>query len=320
MGNYQSFEANKGTSLSSEKLARIRLPSDLKGKSVLDLGCNEGFFAIEAKRRGADYVLGLDHDGRLLDLARRRASDEQLEIDFVQADMNLLPDRKFDFVLLLSALHYIDEPAKLMQKIRKVLNEDGSLILEIGLAPTKQGKTIGRALRSIDERFFASPDLLKGIWLKDYSVRSVGPSVRQEGDPLPRYVFHCSLIKTNVLFIRGNGGIGKTSLATQFMDKPVISVDELFAPARFEKPRLHPVQKRYEESFNKTRSIWATWEAINEEPGVKDYFAEVIGKAIKQCSGCGVVIVEGFVLTNLIAEINQQLGSGYQTWIVDKVE
>ncbi|MCA1635830.1 MAG: DUF1698 domain-containing protein [Acidobacteria bacterium] len=36
------------------------IPADLAGKSVLDVGCNAGFYAIEAKRRGAARVLGVD--------------------------------------------------------------------------------------------------------------------------------------------------------------------------------------------------------------------------------------------------------------------
>src|SRR5215216_5686597 len=36
------------------------LPEDLSGKDVLDVGCNAGFYAIEAKRRGARRVVGLD--------------------------------------------------------------------------------------------------------------------------------------------------------------------------------------------------------------------------------------------------------------------
>ncbi|HEX6625447.1 MAG TPA: DUF1698 domain-containing protein, partial [Pyrinomonadaceae bacterium] len=36
------------------------VPADLAGKSVLDVGCNAGFYAFEAKRRGAARVLGVD--------------------------------------------------------------------------------------------------------------------------------------------------------------------------------------------------------------------------------------------------------------------
>src|SRR3954463_4507211 len=46
------------------------LPKDLTGKTVLDVGCNAGFYSMELKRRGADYVLGLDSDPRYLAQAR----------------------------------------------------------------------------------------------------------------------------------------------------------------------------------------------------------------------------------------------------------
>jgi tRNA (mo5U34)-methyltransferase len=36
------------------------IPADLTGKSVLDIGCNAGFYSVEMKRRGAARVLGID--------------------------------------------------------------------------------------------------------------------------------------------------------------------------------------------------------------------------------------------------------------------
>ena len=50
------------------------LPADLTGKSVLDIGCNGGFYAIAMKRRGAARVLGLDSDERYLAQARFAAA------------------------------------------------------------------------------------------------------------------------------------------------------------------------------------------------------------------------------------------------------
>src|SRR5512147_222462 len=46
------------------------VPRDLTGKSVLDIGCNAGFFAIEMKRRGAARVVGIDSDPDYLAQAR----------------------------------------------------------------------------------------------------------------------------------------------------------------------------------------------------------------------------------------------------------
>src|SRR5687768_1383704 len=36
------------------------LPRDLRGHTLLDVGCNAGFYAFEARRRGATRVLGVD--------------------------------------------------------------------------------------------------------------------------------------------------------------------------------------------------------------------------------------------------------------------
>src|SRR4051812_39599687 len=38
------------------------IPADLSGKTVLDIGCNGGFYSIEMKRRGAARVVGIDFD------------------------------------------------------------------------------------------------------------------------------------------------------------------------------------------------------------------------------------------------------------------
>ena len=36
------------------------IPADLTGKSVLDIGCNAGFYSLEMKRRGAARVREVD--------------------------------------------------------------------------------------------------------------------------------------------------------------------------------------------------------------------------------------------------------------------
>src|ERR1051326_2622962 len=46
------------------------IPADLSGKSVLDVGCNAGFYSIKMKQRGAERVVGIDTDGKYLDQAR----------------------------------------------------------------------------------------------------------------------------------------------------------------------------------------------------------------------------------------------------------
>ena len=57
LGNYPAFKW---------RLIADALPEDLTGWTVLDIGCNAGFYALEMKRRGADKVVAIDSDERYL--------------------------------------------------------------------------------------------------------------------------------------------------------------------------------------------------------------------------------------------------------------
>jgi tRNA (mo5U34)-methyltransferase len=88
------------------------IPSDLSGKSVLDIGCNAGFYSIEMKRRGARRVLGLDSDPEYLAQACFAAEMLGLEIEFREFsvyDVGALGER-FDIVLFMGVLYHLRHP------------------------------------------------------------------------------------------------------------------------------------------------------------------------------------------------------------------
>src|SRR3546814_3175086 len=60
------------------------LPSRLQGKSVLDIGCNAGFYSLEMKRRGASRVVAIDSDPRYLAQAELVAEVYDADIEFRQ--------------------------------------------------------------------------------------------------------------------------------------------------------------------------------------------------------------------------------------------
>ncbi len=88
------------------------IPEDLTGKTVLDIGCNAGFYAMELKRRGAARVVGTDSDLRYLAQARFAAEVEGLDIEFREQsvyDVALLGE-KFDFVVFMGVLYHLRHP------------------------------------------------------------------------------------------------------------------------------------------------------------------------------------------------------------------
>ncbi len=91
---------------------RDHVPADLSGRTVLDIGCNGGFYSLEMKRRGAARVVAVDHDPHYLAQARFAAEVEGLEIEFRQLsvyDVAALGER-FDVVLFLGVLYHLRHP------------------------------------------------------------------------------------------------------------------------------------------------------------------------------------------------------------------
>jgi SAM-dependent methyltransferase len=107
---YQVFDdsdTGAGQGKSINKWKALQLPTSLAGKSVLDIGCADGFFCQLCVKSGARRVVGIDSAlGRLL-RARLAALEAGLDIEF---RMEVFPDlairEKFDYVLCLSVLHH----------------------------------------------------------------------------------------------------------------------------------------------------------------------------------------------------------------------
>ncbi|MCW3091593.1 MAG: family methyltransferase [Ferruginibacter sp.] len=88
------------------------IPADLHGKTVLDIGCNGGFYSIEMKRRGADKVVGIDSDERYLEQARYAAKVLGYEIDFQNRSVYDVAGlgEKFDVVIFMGVLYHLRHP------------------------------------------------------------------------------------------------------------------------------------------------------------------------------------------------------------------
>ena len=107
------------------------IPADLTGKTVLDIGCNAGFYSVEMKRRGAARVVGIDWDDRYL--AQARLATEALgfgaSVEFRKLsvyDVAALGER-FDLVIFMGVLYHLRHPLLALDLIREHVAGDRML-------------------------------------------------------------------------------------------------------------------------------------------------------------------------------------------------
>jgi len=91
------------------------LLGDLRGKTVLDLACGEGFYTRFIKQRGAARVVGVDLSAGMIALARWEEECYRLGIDYLVHDVkDLALDETFDVVVAAYLLNYAQTADELL--------------------------------------------------------------------------------------------------------------------------------------------------------------------------------------------------------------
>lgn len=111
-----------------QNLIRLISKFQEKGKlKVLDIGSNIGVFVNLAKKNGWQAI-GIDLDKKRVEVGRKKFNIDLRCTDLVGAKFE---NNEFDVVVLSHTLEHIFEPEKLLQEIRRVLNEMGILVIEV---------------------------------------------------------------------------------------------------------------------------------------------------------------------------------------------
>lgn len=105
------------------------LPARFDGLTVLDIGCNAGFHALECKRRGARRVVGIDADERYLAQARFAAEVLELDIEWRQLSVYALPEllatnpAGFDYVFFMGVFYHLRYPVYALDLVVKAVRQ-----------------------------------------------------------------------------------------------------------------------------------------------------------------------------------------------------
>src|SRR5215210_8390094 len=96
------------------------------GMDLLDVACGAGNATLPAARAGA-RTTGLDFAPGLLEIARERAADAMLEIDFIEGDAQAMPfeDASYDRVVSTFGHMFAPDHRRTADEMRRVLRPGG---------------------------------------------------------------------------------------------------------------------------------------------------------------------------------------------------
>ena len=104
---------------------------ELNARSVLDIGCGEGYCARELKRRGAGDYLGVDLSSQMIDAAQAQEVKDQYGIEYRVCNvMDFKPDRQFDICVAVFLFNYlrVEELQRTFSMVYEALHRQGQFI------------------------------------------------------------------------------------------------------------------------------------------------------------------------------------------------
>jgi len=113
-------------------LEYMKLPDDLSGKRILDIGTRDGYFAFEAEKRGAE-VIAVDYcpsDQMGFDVARSLLNSS---VEFHQENIYNLANLdlgKFDLVFCLGLVYHVPDPYLAFEIVRGLTKTGGTAYIE----------------------------------------------------------------------------------------------------------------------------------------------------------------------------------------------
>ncbi|MFN8474641.1 MAG: class I SAM-dependent methyltransferase [Anaerolineae bacterium] len=104
------------------------------GGTVLDLAPGPGYLAIEVAKLGGYHVVGLDVSKTFVDIARQKAREAGVQVDFQQGNASQMPfaDDSFDLIVSRAAFKNFADPVGALNEMYRTLKPGGKgLIIDL---------------------------------------------------------------------------------------------------------------------------------------------------------------------------------------------
>ncbi|HWT76995.1 MAG TPA: class I SAM-dependent methyltransferase [Mobilitalea sp.] len=110
----------------------LNLLGDVCGKKILELGCGGANCGIALAKQGA-IVTCIDISEKQIMLAKENAASEKVNIEFIVSDIEEMNigESKYDIVISMAALGYIENIEKVFQNVKFTLKDRGIFVCSL---------------------------------------------------------------------------------------------------------------------------------------------------------------------------------------------
>lgn len=145
------YSAKRGEAEAEFLVRTLRMK---KGNRVLDLACGQGRHVISLAKRGMN-VVGVDASAYLLEIAKQRAKEAKVDVNFLREDMRAYyKNEEYDTILILgNSFGYFDDEdnERVLSNVARSLKIGGRFVLDLPNTPGMLRRNIvGRWTQKIE--------------------------------------------------------------------------------------------------------------------------------------------------------------------------
>ncbi len=170
--NINPFYYSIGTRVRDKVFARML--GDVRGRTLLDIGCGLGYFTDFFQNKGATCT-GIDLDERCLRYCTQSMGGTYLSWDITSYPYPF-PDNHFDFIICSEVLEHVRDNGKVLAEIRRLLRPNGILIAS---TPCSEG-VFGSFIKNIGHRSVDSHSL-EYHWHKGFTREELSTLLAKHG-------------------------------------------------------------------------------------------------------------------------------------------
>jgi 2-polyprenyl-6-hydroxyphenyl methylase/3-demethylubiquinone-9 3-methyltransferase len=167
-GDYPAVAEHIADALPHAALAQV----DVAGRQLLDVATGSGNLALEAARAGAT-VTGIDLVPELIDVARARAADAGLDIEWLVGDAEALPlaDDSYDVTTSIVGVQFAPRSRVVADELIRVTRPGGTIVL-VNWTP---GGLIGQLFKTMGKHMPPPPAWVTPppVWGSDDHLREL---------------------------------------------------------------------------------------------------------------------------------------------------